>query len=177
MSIKELTAFKHGQAETTPFMMAVFKKKLPIELWADWTYQKTLFYGTIEGAAGSLGLLNDLPDIRRNFYLWQDFQEISTGPRPEFRESSRKYHDYLMSISKDPNKIIAHLYVWHLGDLFGGQMIKKLIPGTHHSLNFKEPALLIQKLRSMVTDEHAEEAINAFSWAILMMKEYDSSLV
>jgi len=176
MGIKELTAFNHAKAESTPFMKAVFDQSLPNELWIDWTYQKTLFYGTIEGAAGANGLLANLPDIRRNFYLWQDVQEHYQGPRLKFRQVVRDYHNYLMSISKEPEKIVAHLYVWHLGDLFGGQMIKNLTPGPHHGLTFKDPDLLKTNLRSMVTEEHADEANVAFEWAIRMMRDYDSSL-
>ena len=48
MSLKELTAEKHKEAETTPFMKAVFDRTLPQDLWIDWTYQKWLFYGAIE---------------------------------------------------------------------------------------------------------------------------------
>jgi len=29
----------------------------------------------------------------------------------------------------DPHKVMAHVYVRHMGDLSGGQMIKKKIPG------------------------------------------------
>mgnify|MGYP003353756242 CR=1 FL=1 len=54
MSLKELTADKHKEAESTNFMRAVFARKLPDNLWADWTYQKALFYGAIEGAAGAV---------------------------------------------------------------------------------------------------------------------------
>lgn len=176
MGIKELTAAEHTAAESTPFMKAVFNRTLPMELWIDWTHQKTLFYGTIEGAAGAAGLLKDLPDMRRNFYLWQDLQDMYNGPRLKYRQSARDYHNYLLSISKDPAKVVAHLYVWHLGDLFGGQMIRNLIPATHHALNFQNPDLLKSTLRSMVTEEHAEEAKVAYQWAIKMMSEYDSSL-
>ena len=73
MALKDLTAEKHKEAESTPFMKAVFARTLPFNLWADWTYQKSLFYGTIEGCAGACGLLGDLPDIRRAFYLYLDF--------------------------------------------------------------------------------------------------------
>lgn len=176
MSLKDLTADKHAEAESTPFMKAVFARNLPFELWIDWTYQKTLFYGTIEGAAGALGLLRDLPDIRRNFYLWQDVQAVYRGPRLQYRQVVKDYHNYLMSISKDPDKITAHLYVWHLGDLFGGQMIRRMIPGRHYALTFKDPEILIRNLRMMATDDKAEEAIVAFDWAIKMMRDYDTSL-
>ena len=69
MSLKDLTSAKHTEAESTPFMKAVFAKTLPFDLWVYWTYQKCLFYGAIEGAAGANRLLGVVPDLRRAFYL------------------------------------------------------------------------------------------------------------
>ena len=178
MSLKELTAEKHKEAETTPFMRAVFARTLPKELWADWTYQKTLFYGAIEGAAGANKLLNDLPDLRRAFYLYQDFDEMwpKDKPRPKYRPVVIDYHNYLLSISKDPNRVMAHLYTWHMGDMFGGQMIKKIVDAPHRNLEFSDPKTLMTNIRSKLDDSMGDEANTAFEWAIRMMRDYDSSL-
>ena len=41
-------------------------------------------------------------------------------------ESTRKYVDYANKELMDyPEKIMAHIYVRHMGDLSGGQMIKR----------------------------------------------------
>lgn len=176
MSLKELTAEKHKEAESTPFMKAVFAKNLPHNLWVDWTYQKTLFYGAIEGAAGACGLLRDLPDIQRAFYIWQDFEAMSGNTRPAFRQIVIDYYNYLLSISKDPNKIMAHLYTWHMGDMFGGQMIKKIVPGNHRALEFNDAKTLMTNIRAKLDDSMGDEANVAFDWAIRMMRDYDVSL-
>ncbi len=177
MSLKELTAEKHKLAESTAFMQAVFNKSLPQDLWIDWTYQKWLFYGAIEGAAGANQLLGDLPDLRRAFYLAMDYQEMNgNNPRHEFRPVVVDYYNYLLSISKDPNKVMAHLYTWHMGDLFGGQMIKKIVPGSHRNLEFADPKTLMTNIRAKLDDSMGDEANVAFDWAIRMMKDYDASL-
>lgn len=178
MSLKELTKEKHTEAERTPFMNAVLKGNISKELWADWTYQKTLFYGTIEGAAGANQLLGDLPDIRRAFYLYQDFQDMwdKDTTRPDYRPVVVDYHNYLLSISKDHVKIMAHLYVWHMGDLFGGQMIKKIVDAPHRNLDFDNVDALKATIRTKLDDSMGEEANVAFEWAIKMMHDYDSSL-
>lgn len=177
MSLKELTKDKHTAAEETKFMKAVFKRNMPKEIWADWTYQKTLFYGTIEGAAGANRLLGDLPDIRRAFYLFQDFSDSWTAKhRPPFRKEAVDYHNYLLSISNDANRIMAHLYVWHMGDMFGGQMIKKIVPGPHRNLEFQDSATLMTNIRAKLDDSMAEEANIAFDWAIKMMNSYNDEL-
>lgn len=178
MSLKEITADLHKQAESTPFMKAVFARSLPKEIWADWTYQKTLFYGAIEGAAGANRLLGDLPDLRRAFYLYQDFCEMwdQNKPRPNFRPVVVNYYDYILSISKDPEKIMAHLYTWHMGDMFGGQMIKKIVDAPHRSLEFADTRTLMANIRAKLDDSMGEEANTAFRWAIQMMNDYDRSL-
>lgn len=178
MSLKDLTAAKHAEAESTRFMKAVFEKTLPFDLWADWTFQKTLFYGAIEGAAGANGLLTDLPDIRRAFYLYQDFNEMwdPKVAKPVFRPIVLEYYNYLLSIAKDRTKLMAHLYTWHMGDLFGGQMIKKIVEAPHRSLDFKDTKTLMTNIRAQLDDSMGEEANVAFDWAIRMMRDYDSSL-
>jgi heme oxygenase len=177
MSLKDLTAAKHAEAESTPFMKAVFARTLPFDLWVDWTYQKWLFYGAIEGAAGANRLLGDLPDLRRAFYLAMDYNEMNGGnPRHQFRPIVIEYYNYLLSISKDPNKIMAHLYTWHMGDMFGGQMIKKIVPGAHRNLEFEDPRTLMTNIRAKLDDSMGDEANVAFDWAIRMMRDYDSSL-
>ena len=177
MSLKDLTSAKHAEAESTPFMKAVFAKTLPFDLWVDWTYQKWLFYGAIEGAAGANQLLGDLPDLRRAFYLAMDYAEMNgNNPRHEFRPIVVDYYNYILSISKDPNKIMAHLYTWHMGDMFGGQMIKKIVPGPHRNLEFKDARTLMTNIRAKLDDSMGDEANVAFDWAIRMMRDYDSSL-
>lgn len=177
MSLKELTADKHTQAESTPFMKAVFAKTLPHDLWIDWTFQKTLFYNAIENGADAAGLLTDLPDIRRAFYLYLDFKEMNKDNKSyKYRQVCIAYHNYLMSIANDPNKIMAHLYTWHMGDIFGGQMIKKIVPAAHRNLEFKDVPTLITNIRAKLDDSMGDEANIAFDWAIRMMKDYDASL-
>lgn len=178
MSLKELTAAKHTEAESTPFMKAVFAKTLPLNLWADWTYQKILFYSTIEGAAGACGLLGDLPDLPRTFYLYLDFKDMwdKDTARPNYRPVVVDYHNYLLSISQDPQKIMAHLYTWHMGDMFGGQMIKKIVDAPHSNLDFTNVSMLQTNLRAKLDDSLGDEANLAFDWAIRLMSVYDDSL-
>jgi heme oxygenase len=177
MSLKDLTAEKHKEAESTPFMKAVFLQTLPSDLWTDFTYQKTLFYGTIEGAAGACGLLRDLPDMRRAFYLYMDFVEMNKdNVQHEYNKVARAYHDYLLSINKDADKVMAHLYTWHMGDLFGGQMIKKIVDAPHRALEFDDMKLLMTNIRAKLNDNMADEANVAFEWAIKLMRVYDNRL-
>ena len=41
----------------------------------------------------------------------------------------KEYMDHLMLMQDEsPNKLMAHIYVRHMGELSGGQMIKRKIP-------------------------------------------------
>lgn len=171
MSLKELTADKHRQAETTQFMKAVFAKTLPRDHWVDFTYQKSLFYSTIESAAAKQGLMSDIESMCRSELLAQDYKKMDGSAR-EFKPAVLEYHNYIQTLT-DPIQIMAHLYTWHMGDLFGGQMIKKLVDGPHSSLDFLDPPVLIAAMRTKLSDDMAEEANIAFDWAIKILNEYD----
>ena len=177
MSLKELTAEKHQQAESTQFMKAVFAKTLPFDLWVDFTYQKQLWYKEIEHSARQAGLLNALPGITRAHLIMDDYQNMDkpTGSYNTYRELTKEYASYIRSLD-DPKRIMAHLYTWHMGDLFGGQMIKKIIDAPHTHLDFENPNDLKMAMRGMLSDDMGEEANIAFDWAIRIMESYDSSL-
>lgn len=176
MSLKEATAEKHKQAENTAFMQAVFKRKITPELWADYTLQRSLIYNGIEMMADACGLLKDLPDLPRSNYLFQDFKNMSSNWEDiKYKQVAIDYHNYIIKLFPDSDRIMAHVYVWHMGDLFGGQALKKIVPGPHKSLEFKNVDDLKLKIRSKCKDSMAEEANIAFDWAIKLLNEYDVS--
>jgi len=68
------------------------------------------------------------------------------------------------------------LYTWHMGDMFGGQMIKKIVPGPHRNLEFEDARTLMTNIRAKLDDSMGDEANVAFDWAISMLRDYDSAL-
>lgn len=172
MSLKVLTKDKHLEAESTPFMKAVFNNEMTLPVWAQFTYNKMIFYGAIEAKARAEGYMDDLNGIDRSYLLYQDFKEMNADPRnPSVMPATNEYRQYILDL--EPGKILAHLYTWHMGDLHGGQMIKEMVNAPHASLEFNDRVGLINKLRVKLDDSLAEEANIAFDWAIRIMKEYD----
>jgi heme oxygenase len=173
MSLKEITADLHDLAENTPFMKAVFAKTLPREIWTEWTYWKLLFYFQIEKKCEEGGLLDDLQGLKRCEGLWKDFLELRNGDESPTANSINnvlvEYENYIKSLT--PQQALAHLYVWHMGDLYGGQMIKKIVDAPHNSLEFEDAGTLKNNLRAKLTDDLGSEARTAFEFAIKMMKE------
>jgi heme oxygenase len=174
MSLKEYTLQKHTEAEQTAFMQAVFNKQLPEGYWADFCLQKSLIYNGIEVLAESAGLLEDLSNIKRAHFLYLDFKAHNPNKLEyKYRPITIDYYHYLQSLAFEEDRILAHLYTWHMGDLYGGQMIKKIVPGQHRSLEFKDSELLKTTLRSKLKDTMGDEANVSFDWAIKLMNSYE----
>jgi heme oxygenase len=74
-------------------------------------------------------------------------------------------------LSNDPDRLMAHLYVRHMGDLAGGQMIAKRVPGSGTMYQFDNIDELKTKIRTKLKDSMGDEANVAFDFAIDMMKD------
>lgn len=172
MSLKELTKDKHAEAEATPFMRAVFDKKMPTEVWADFTYNKMIFYGAIEAKARAEGIMEDLYRIDRAYFLYEDYRAMNL--LATVKPAVAEYRQYILDL--EPGLVLAHLYTWHMGDLHGGQMIKKMIDAPHRSLEFEDRTGLINVMRAKLDDSLSDETNRAFDWAIRIMNEYNDEL-
>lgn len=172
MSLKDLTKDKHTEAESTPFMRAVFDKKMPAEVWADFTYNKMIFYGAIEAKGRAEGIMEDLYRIDRAYFLYEDYKVMNLPAT--VKPAVAEYRQYILDL--EPGLVLAHLYTWHMGDLHGGQMIKKMIDAPHRSLEFEDRTGLINVMRAKLDDSLGDEANRAFDWAIRIMNEYNNDL-
>jgi len=83
----------------------------------------------------------------------------------------KRYMDHIVSIKDDPKKLMAHVYVRHMGDLAGGQMISKRVPGSGTMYQFEDPDALKVAIRERISDDMADEAIICFGFATDMFKE------
>jgi hypothetical protein len=174
MSLKELTAERHSLAENTAFMKSVFDRSITPGTWTDFLYQKWHIYHTIETKAKFHELLDGLSGLVRGPMIYQDYENNIR----EYRLSYSKLHSvvqeytgYIADLKSDA--VLAHVYTWHLGDIYGGQMIKKLAPGSHISLEFENAHSLAAALRDKLDDSLGVEANTAFDWAIKILKTYD----
>lgn len=173
MSLRDLTKEKHDQAEQTKFMQAVIAGTIDKSVWADFLFQKIKFYSTLETVAIKAGLLTDLDGLRRIELLIEDFNSVKEDKHYQFNEMTLLYCAYLKSIENDTDKIMAHVYTWHMGDLFGGQLIKSRVPGSHKSLTFENAGHLASLIRKKLKDSMAAEVCEAFEWSIKLMDVYE----
>ena len=174
MSLKEITKDLHHEAETTQFAKQLLSGKISKEDYANYLWQCVLFYGIIEQSCKAQGFFENLPDIQRAHRIFEDYLEVKGNEK--WLPSAIEYHDYLIKLINDPARkhlIKAHLYCRHMGDLFGGQIIKKQVAHISKGkfYDFKDVEGLKSAIRSELTDELGPEARVAFEYAIKIMRE------
>ena len=172
MSLKELTKSVHRDAERQDFVSVLMSGEIDPELYATFLANQHPMYDVLEALAMAKGLLNGLPDIRRAPAIQEDFKELwtSSDPAPQL-EVTKKYVDYLREIADDETRLFAHVYTRHMGDLSGGRMISKKVPGEGRLYQFKEPDTLKAKIRERLTDDMAEESKVCFEFATQTFRE------
>lgn len=175
MSLREITKDLHTEAERTLFAKKLIGGTLTKEEYANYLWQMVLVYNGIETAANSQGMFATLPDIDRTHKIYQDCIEL-VGPNHQLRwlPSVIEYYQYLLELNYNAEKkhlIKAHLYCRHMGDLFGGQIIAKRVPGSGKFYQFKDVENLKHAIRAELTDDLGDEARTAFEWAIRIMND------
>lgn len=174
MSLKELTAKKHREAETQPFIKVLFSGKINPDLYATYLFNQHPMYDVLEAFARANGILDDMPDVRRALKINEDFRELwgNRAERPAELAVTKDYLDHLKNLSQTkPELLLAHVYVRHMGDLAGGQMIAKKIPGKGLMYQFQDAEALKTAIRAKLTEDLADEANVCFDFAIRMFQE------
>jgi heme oxygenase len=173
MSLKELTHEAHRNAETQPFVKILFSGNISPKLYAAYLKNQHPCYEILEVCAMPLGLMSGLPDMRRAPAILADYQELHNNedPEPTVVPAVENYIKYILSIKDDPKKLMAHLYVRHMGDLAGGQMIAKRVPGSGKYYQFADADALKAAIRERLDDSMADEARVCFQFAADMFKD------
>jgi heme oxygenase len=172
-NLKELTKEQHTNAERQAFVKVIMSGRINPELYATYLWNQHKKYDLLEALAGAQGLLNDLPDIRRKLKIEADFSELwKKDVQPTIVPSTIEYVDHMRSIMLDPDALMAHIYVLHMGDLSGGQMIAKRVPGSGNMYQFDtDTDKLKEAIRAKIKDSMAEEAKYVFESSTKLFQE------
>ena len=172
-NLKELTWEHHKDAERQEFVKVLMSGKINPDLYATYLWNQHKKYDLLEALAGALGLLDDLPDIRRKVKIEQDFLELwKDDSPPQITKSTQHYIMHMKEIIQDRNAIMAHVYVLHMGDLSGGQMIARKAPGAGNMYKFDtDTTALKEAIRAKINDDMAEEAKYCFTASTNLFKE------
>lgn len=179
MTLKELTKDKHEQAETTKFMHNVFNGTMPTGIWNSYTLQRSYIYDAVETKCVKFNLISPDSELIRAPKLLHDYELGHTAIHEGILPVTEEYVAHLNALD-GPQRILAHLYTWHMGDMFGGQMIKKLLPdASHTALEFEDRVGCITFIRNLCDKwdvAGTDEPVVAFEWAIKLLESYDDVL-
>lgn len=173
MSLRDLTHEAHKNAERQEFVKILFSGKINPKLYATFLKNQHPCYELLEVCSMVHGLLNGLPDVRRAPAILSDYRELwdEKDGDAQILPVVKDYLDHIMSIKDDPKKLMAHIYVRHMGDLAGGQMISKKVPGSGRMYQFEDPDTLKTAIREKISDDMSDEAIICFGFATQLFKE------
>lgn len=171
-NLKELTWEHHKNAERQSFVKEMFGGSITNERYACYLFNQHPQYNLLEILAMMHGLFDGMPELRRAPGIHEDYQELwgSANPnQPPLMPVVKEYMDHLMSIKDDADKLMAHVYVRHMGDLSGGQMIAKRVPGSGKFYQFDKDIDEMKALvRERLNDSMADEAKVCFDFATKM---------
>jgi len=173
-NLKELTKEQHTNAERQDFVKVLMSGNINPELYAVYLWNQHKKYDLLEALATAHGLLSDLPiDIRRKQAIEEDFLELWKRPEsPTILPSTEEYIMHMKDKITDPDALMAHIYVLHMGDLSGGQMIAKRVPGLGRMYKFEgDIATTKEAIRAKTDDSMADEARKCFDFATQLFKE------
>lgn len=141
-------------------------------MYADYLYNQFYIYNALEQRALQMGIINGLKNLLRADKIMADIKELE-AELPDLKV--RKYIttiEYERYINGRPaNSILPHIYVRHFGDMFGGSIMKKNLPGSGTMYDFERKKDLIDSIRGRLTPEMAPEANKVFKFAIDLFEE------
>jgi len=173
-NLKDLTWEHHKNAERQEFVKVLMSGKIHPDFYATYLWNQHKKYDILEALAGAMGLFNDIPaDIRRKQRIEQDFIELwKHDTPPQLVPSTEEYIAHIKELMTNPEALMAHVYVLHMGDLSGGQMIAKRVPGEGRMYQFDGDTDEIKEaIRAKTNDDMAEEAQWMFTSATKLFQD------
>ena len=139
LDIKELTLEQHKNAERQEFVKILMSGNINHKLYATYLYNQAQCYSVLEKYGLHNSLFRDTPNLLRTEHILYDYRSLWTqfGVPPKITQSTKDYITHIESIQDEAMKLYAHIYVRHMGDLSGGQMIMKRTPGPNRYYKFK----------------------------------------
>jgi len=181
MSLKELTMKQHHNAERQKFAGVLMSGKISEDTYIKYLMNQHHCYSALENLKEF-----KLPDkrLKRSKKIQKDIDELlDLLPEYDYQlsevltDSTLDYGKYVKESINTYEDFMAHVYVRYLGDLRGGQMISKKIPGSGKYYEFESPNELATSIYSQLNDDMAEEAKKVFDYATRLFIEMSKNYV
>ena len=164
--LNEHTKEKHVEVENSPYIQHILNRYITKEQYVRFLQEMYVVYSNLEYFAEVSGILTDLPGIKRAESILADLAELGDGPSKLRMESTEKWRARIVDLYySDKSKLLAHVYVRHMGDLYGGKVISKRVPGSGMFYQFEDRPTLIKALNAKLTMDILPEALVAFDLA------------
>ena len=180
LDIKELTMSKHKDAERQAFVKVLMSGNIDKNMYATYLYNQYHCYRSLEDRARENSLFIDTPNFPRADRIRKDYNRLWTlDEAPALTQSTIDYMKHIETIKESAESLYAHIYVRHMGDLRGGQMIRKKTPGLNEYYFFspedmKYGAIIKDKINTYLNlYQHTvfPEAELCFDYATKLFKE------
>jgi len=169
-NLKQLTMEHHKSAERCGFVKILMSGNINPVVYGTFLLNQYHKYSALESLAIERGLLDGIESIQRADKILTDATELLLHNNIDLLESTSQYVQHIQTLND--HDLFAHIYVSHMGDLSGGQMIKKRVPGAGTMYEFDGNIMEIkQEIRIRCKDSMAQEARMCFDFAIKQFNE------
>jgi len=177
-TLKELTKERHTKAEKTLFIKKLLKKELTPHQYYVYLSNQASMYWFLESYASDHGIFDGIEEMKRLRHILDDLKGIEKEygfRRPIHTKTTERYLSFIRDHGGDKETLLAHVYVRHLGDLSGGQIIKRFVPVTqtkHYDFNGNTEEIKT-KFKKRVPVALAPKANECFDFMIDFFKDLE----
>ena len=170
--LKDATWAKHREIEKLPLIQTMFEGKFNDVMYIDYLYELKHIYKKIEDLSNEHGITEGMPDLDRYNAICKDMEELGIIVDRDLMPSTIAYLAHLDKLSKENSKLLmAHVYVRHMGDLYGGKLMARVVPGNRYMYQFTDKAGLIKAFNDKLSNDLADEANLGFDYFMSIFTE------
>lgn len=163
MDLRQAVKENHDRAEQTALSRLMISGTMRAHTYAAMLENMMCIYAELE----SDGLIQKR-EVLRYHLMVNDLLRMG-GRRWPRAASVGEYCQYLRDL--DAKSRWAHIYVHYLGNMYGGQLLAKGLPGPHDHLLFEDLPGCMAYVRENIRHVDPDEANRAFLWTIRIYDE------
>ncbi|MAS63597.1 MAG: hypothetical protein CL815_00020 [Coraliomargarita sp.] len=162
MSLQSLTSASQANAESTSFAVEMNAGKISNDKYLKYLWNMYMLYDIMEDVALSMGCFapmdpqmpgNDLPldGLMQASDILEDFKELGgdeSNPPATVAAIDEYINHIIKSIQHDKQKLMAHVYANHMGDLEGKYADK--VPGSGKMYQFADMTTSKEEMKNLL---------------------------
>jgi len=170
MGLREATAELHSKAEKMEFNQRMFRGELSTDEYVKYLYQQLMIFEAIEAKQLPHPSLARVDKVKEDLLELNSSLNKMDGPL----SSTMMYSNYLSSLTQEER--LPHVYLNYLALAYGGQMMKKNVPGSGKMYDFENMHEAVGAIRATQKDEWADEVNKGFQFIINIADELQNTV-